>query len=85
VFDGTWSASSPYMSEAHLAQMEAVLGKMPKSLLSRSNDQDRFFDSEGESTRAPHGLPGQFELTSMTTRPAPDAAHLPRHASRDNL
>ncbi|KAJ8127478.1 hypothetical protein O1611_g6159 [Lasiodiplodia mahajangana] len=47
VFDGSWSASAPYTSEAHLAQMEAVLGIMPQSLLSRSNERDQFFDSEG--------------------------------------
>ncbi|KAI1640123.1 kinase-like protein [Biscogniauxia mediterranea] len=46
IFDGSWSASAPYTSKAHLAQMEAILGNMPQSLLSRSSDRDRFFDSE---------------------------------------
>ncbi len=63
MFDGSWSASAPYTSEAHLAQMEAILGKMPQSLLSRSSDRDRFFDGEGASINALHRLLGQFELT----------------------
>ena len=48
VFDGTWTSTAPYTAEAHLAQMEAVLGGMPKSLLARSRDRDRFFDHNGE-------------------------------------
>ncbi|KAF5008976.1 hypothetical protein FDECE_4772 [Fusarium decemcellulare] len=48
VFDGSWSASAPYTSEAYLAQMQAVLGKMPHPLLSRSSEQDRFFDKESQ-------------------------------------
>ncbi|KAK0643307.1 serine kinase [Cercophora newfieldiana] len=46
VFDGTWTSTAPYTAEAHLAQMEAVLGRMPKPLLARSKDKDRFFDHE---------------------------------------
>ncbi|KAK4163967.1 Serine/threonine-protein kinase [Cladorrhinum sp. PSN259] len=46
VFDGTWTSTAPHTAEAHLAQMEAVLGCMPKSLLARSKDRDRFFDQE---------------------------------------
>ena len=41
MFDGSWTASAPYTSEAHLAQMEAILSKIPQSLLSRSRDRDR--------------------------------------------
>lgn len=52
VFDGTWTATAPYTAEAHLAQMEAVLGCMPKSLLEISKDRDRFFDHEGEQLRS---------------------------------
>ncbi|KAK3314436.1 kinase-like domain-containing protein [Apodospora peruviana] len=47
VFDGTWTSTAPYTAEAHLAQMEAVLGCIPKSLLARSKDGDRFSDHEG--------------------------------------
>ncbi|KAK0611714.1 kinase-like domain-containing protein [Immersiella caudata] len=46
VFDGTWTSTAPYTAEAHLAQMEAVLGRMPKSLLARSKHRDLFFDHE---------------------------------------
>ncbi|KAI3319512.1 kinase-like protein [Xylariaceae sp. AK1471] len=53
MFDGSWSASAPYTSEAHLAQMEAILGKMPQSLLSRSGDRNRFFDGEGQLLMPP--------------------------------
>jgi serine/threonine-protein kinase SRPK3 len=53
MFDGSWSASAPYTPEAHLAQMEAILGRMPQSLLSKSSDRGRFFDGEGESNHAP--------------------------------
>jgi serine/threonine-protein kinase SRPK3 len=53
MFDGSWSASVPYTPEAHLAQMEAILGRMPQSLLSKSSDRGRFFDGEGESNHAP--------------------------------
>jgi serine/threonine-protein kinase SRPK3 len=54
MFDGSWSASAPYTPEAHLAQMEAILGRMPHSLLSKSSDRGRFFDGEGKSINAPH-------------------------------
>ncbi|KXN86740.1 Serine/threonine-protein kinase SRPK [Leucoagaricus sp. SymC.cos] len=47
VFDGTWTAPAPYTSEAHLAQMEAVLGNMPESLLVRSKNRDQYFNSQG--------------------------------------
>lgn len=48
VFDGTWTATSPYTAKAHLAQMESVLGSMPPSLLARSKNRHRFFDDEGK-------------------------------------
>ncbi|KAI1122434.1 kinase-like protein [Nemania abortiva] len=44
IFDGSWPASVPYTSEIHLAQMEAFIGRMPQSLLSRSSNRDQFFD-----------------------------------------
>ncbi|KAM7198855.1 Serine/threonine-protein kinase [Rhypophila sp. PSN 637] len=56
VFDGTWIATAPYTAEAHLAQMEAVLGCTPKSLLARSKDRDRFFDHE-DKLRSPSTFP----------------------------
>ncbi|KAM7186317.1 Serine/threonine-protein kinase [Naviculisporaceae sp. PSN 640] len=72
VFDGTWTATSPYTSEAHLAQMEAVLGRMPKSLLARSRDRDRFFDHE-DKLRFPSTFPS-FPLERICQNPQLSAA-----------
>ncbi|POR39117.1 Uncharacterized protein TPAR_00676 [Tolypocladium paradoxum] len=47
LFDGTWTANAPYTPEAHLAQMMAVLGKLPEALLARSKNRDQYFDVEG--------------------------------------
>ncbi|RDA82776.1 hypothetical protein CP532_0407 [Ophiocordyceps camponoti-leonardi (nom. inval.)] len=47
LFDGTWAPRDPYTSEAHLAQMTAVLGPFPESLLARSTRRDQYFDSQG--------------------------------------
>jgi serine/threonine-protein kinase SRPK3 len=47
LFDSTWTPAAPYSAEAHLAQMTALLGKMPQSLLARSRNRDQYFDSEG--------------------------------------
>ncbi|KAI0841440.1 kinase-like protein [Hypoxylon sp. FL0890] len=46
-FDGQATATAPYSSEAHLAQMTAILGSFPVSLLERSQSRDKFFDSQG--------------------------------------
>ncbi|OTA78343.1 hypothetical protein M434DRAFT_87359 [Hypoxylon sp. CO27-5] len=46
-FDGQATATAPYSSEAHLAQMTAILGSFPDSLLERSQSRDNFFDSQG--------------------------------------
>lgn len=51
VFDGTWTANAPYTPEAHLAQMMAVLGKLPEPLLARSKNRDQYFDVEGMGGR----------------------------------
>ncbi|KAK2774049.1 serine protein kinase sky1 [Colletotrichum kahawae] len=47
LFDGGWTPQDVYTAEAHLAQMTALLGAFPKSLLSRSRERDRYFDSDG--------------------------------------
>ncbi|KAJ3555795.1 hypothetical protein NP233_g12125 [Leucocoprinus birnbaumii] len=67
IFDGRWSASAPYTSEAHLAQMEAVLGKVPQSLLSRSRHRDRFFDGE-DQLLVPQTFPN-MPLETIFTNP----------------
>ncbi|RDA96126.1 hypothetical protein CP533_1750 [Ophiocordyceps camponoti-saundersi (nom. inval.)] len=47
IFDGTWTPRDPYTAEAHLAQMTAILGPFPESLLARSRNRDEYFDKEG--------------------------------------
>ncbi|UNI24634.1 Non-specific serine/threonine protein kinase [Purpureocillium takamizusanense] len=48
LFDGTWTPGAPYTAEAHLAQMTAVFGNIPETLLSRSKNRDRYFDADGK-------------------------------------
>ncbi|KAF7552117.1 hypothetical protein G7Z17_g4551 [Cylindrodendrum hubeiense] len=50
LFDGTWKPKDSYTPEAHLAQMTAVLGNMPKQLLDRSTNRDKYFKSDGMAT-----------------------------------
>ncbi|EAQ93087.1 hypothetical protein CHGG_01322 [Chaetomium globosum CBS 148.51] len=62
LFDGSWTPAAPYSGEAHLAQMTAILGEMPSSLLARSKRRDQYFDSKGhllKSSFPPCSL-GQF-------------------------
>ncbi|ERS94921.1 hypothetical protein HMPREF1624_08632 [Sporothrix schenckii ATCC 58251] len=40
-FDGQATATAAYSSEAHLAQMQAILGRVPDTLLSRASRRDR--------------------------------------------
>ncbi|KPM35260.1 hypothetical protein AK830_g11315 [Neonectria ditissima] len=47
LFDGMWTSKGPYTPEAHLAQITAVFGGMPKHLLDRSKNRDRYFDADG--------------------------------------
>lgn len=47
LFDGTATPKSPYTPEAHLAQMTAILGKMPDELLNRGQHASRYFDHKG--------------------------------------
>ncbi|KAK3984177.1 Serine/threonine-protein kinase [Cladorrhinum sp. PSN332] len=47
LFDGCLTPEAPYTAEAHFAQMTALLGDMPKSLLTRATNKGRYFDSEG--------------------------------------
>ncbi|KAI1400977.1 kinase-like protein [Hypoxylon fuscum] len=60
-FDGQATATAPYSSEAHLAQMTAILGSFPSSLLERSQSRGRFFDSQG-------GLLGDLHFPSLSLR-----------------
>lgn len=47
LFDGTATPKAPYTTEAHLAQMIAVLGKMPDDLLLRgAQHASKYFDPE---------------------------------------
>ncbi|KAH6982299.1 kinase-like domain-containing protein [Ilyonectria sp. MPI-CAGE-AT-0026] len=48
LFDGSWTANAPYSPEAHLAQMTAVFGSVPNTLLARSKNRDRYFDADGK-------------------------------------
>ncbi|KAK7419416.1 hypothetical protein QQX98_003368 [Neonectria punicea] len=47
LFDGMWTPSDQYTPEAHLAQMTAVFGRVPRCLLDRSKKRDRYFDTDG--------------------------------------
>lgn len=42
-----WTPKDEYTREAHLAQMTAVLGSMPKRLLDRFKNRDRYFNAGG--------------------------------------
>ncbi|KAI1428423.1 kinase-like domain-containing protein [Xylaria sp. FL1777] len=46
VFDGQAIAVSAYSSQAHLAQMKAILGTFPKTLLNRSESRHIFFEAD---------------------------------------
>lgn len=59
-FDGQATAQADYSSEAHLAQMIAILGQFPKSLLERSTSAKHFFDAQG--------LPLQSERMTLWTK-----------------
>jgi serine/threonine-protein kinase SRPK3 len=48
LFDGTATSNAPYTAEAHLAQMIAVLGEMPRSLLDAGINTNRYFDQQGK-------------------------------------
>ncbi|SPQ22208.1 1c17f1d4-95d7-478a-8e76-adfc9a26f8ae [Thermothielavioides terrestris] len=48
LFDGAWTANAPYTVEAHLAQMTAIMGRMPEALLARSKNRNQYFDDEGK-------------------------------------
>ncbi|KAI0542209.1 hypothetical protein GGR58DRAFT_453139 [Xylaria digitata] len=61
MYDGSWSASAPCMCEAHLAQMEAILGKMSVSPFEIKRLRP-VFDGEFESANALHRLLCQAEL-----------------------
>ncbi|KAF1920903.1 serine kinase [Ampelomyces quisqualis] len=46
LFDGTATPKLPYTAEAHLAQMTAILGKMPEQMLNRGQYAFRYFDHD---------------------------------------
>ncbi|GAB0137903.1 hypothetical protein EsDP_00006156 [Epichloe bromicola] len=64
VFDGMWSPSDPYSAEAHLAQITAVLGNVPQSLLDRSKNRHWYFDSDGNLLRPSSFPPCSLEQFS---------------------
>ncbi|KAF5121856.1 Serine/threonine-protein kinase SRPK [Metarhizium anisopliae] len=53
LFDGMWTPSDSYSPEAHLAQITAVFGSIPRSLLDRSQNRHRYFDTNGMDTLRP--------------------------------
>ncbi|KAI0401759.1 serine kinase [Xylaria palmicola] len=57
VFDGQATATSAYSSQAHLAQMKAILGTFPKTLLDRSESRRIFFDHNDELISGIHFPP----------------------------
>lgn len=48
LFDGTATPGAPYTAEAYLAQMIAILGDMPQTLLEAGPNVGRYFDREGK-------------------------------------
>ncbi|KAH7133707.1 kinase-like domain-containing protein [Dactylonectria macrodidyma] len=64
LLDGTWSIDAPYSPEAHLAQMAAVFGSFPKTLLARSRNRDRYFDADGKLLEPPNFPPCSLEKFS---------------------
>jgi serine/threonine-protein kinase SRPK3 len=66
LFDGAWTANAPYTAEAHLAQMTAIMGRMPEALLARSKNRNQYFDDEGKerTTSARIVLLSTLKLTS---------------------
>ncbi|KAI1185293.1 kinase-like domain-containing protein [Nemania serpens] len=57
VFDGQATATSAYSSEAHLAQMNAILGTFPNTLLDRSESRHTFFEADGRLISSIHFPP----------------------------
>ena len=68
-----WTAESKYTTEAHLAQMSAVLGDMPRRLLDRSKNRGRYFDVGG--TDVSLGVLGK--AVTDIYRPPPSTFNLP--------
>ncbi|KAI0109230.1 serine kinase [Nemania sp. FL0031] len=54
VFDGQETATSAYSSQAHLAQMVAILGTFPSTLLDRSESRNEFFEADGRLISSIH-------------------------------
>ncbi|KAI0912686.1 kinase-like protein [Ustulina deusta] len=57
IFDGQATATSAYSSQAHLAQMKAILGTFPNTLLDRSESCYTFFDADGHLISGIHFPP----------------------------
>ncbi|RYC56038.1 hypothetical protein CHU98_g10165 [Xylaria longipes] len=57
IFDGQATATSAYSSQAHLAQMKAILGTFPNTLLDRSESRRTFFDTDGHLISGVHFPP----------------------------
>ncbi|CRK18125.1 hypothetical protein BN1708_012245 [Verticillium longisporum] len=64
LFDGAWTINAPYSPEAHLAQMIAVFGSVPRTLLARSKNRDRYFDTDGKLLEPPAFPPCSLEQFS---------------------
>ncbi|KAJ2981452.1 hypothetical protein NQ176_g2011 [Zarea fungicola] len=66
LFDGQWTAQDGYSSDAHLAQITAVLGKIPESLVNRARAQNQCFDAQGNLLRPSTFPPCSLEQFSKT-------------------
>ncbi|KAI0485612.1 kinase-like domain-containing protein [Xylaria cf. heliscus] len=50
VFNGQATVASAYSSQAHLAQLKAILGTFSNTLLDRSESRHKFFGADGKLT-----------------------------------
>ncbi|PNY29786.1 Serine/threonine-protein kinase SRPK [Tolypocladium capitatum] len=67
LFDGLWTPNDNYTPEAHLAQMTAVFGSIPRQLLDRSRNRDRYFDADGHLLKPSTFPPCSMEQFSKNT------------------
>ncbi|KND88077.1 Serine/threonine-protein kinase SRPK [Tolypocladium ophioglossoides CBS 100239] len=67
IFDGMWTSNDQYTPEAHLAQITAVFGSIPRRLLDRSKNRDRYFDADGRLLEPSTFPPCALEQLSKNT------------------
>ncbi|KAM4067240.1 kinase [Hirsutella rhossiliensis] len=67
LFDGTWTSNDLYTPEAHLAQITAVFGGIPRRLLDRSKNRHRYFDADGHLLKPSTFPPCTLEQFSQNT------------------